>query len=413
MATQLFIVPSALLRSIIDRLPLAVQCFCDFFAGFPPFALGRIYPTLTRSLIPKPRLLAQPQRRPKLPLAGKKIVITGANSGIGLAIAHYLAPLGATLYLLCRRPAKGYEAANAILEKNPGASVYVLKFDASSMKGVQEFLKMWEGTGKVDVLYLNAGMGERPIVKDADGQPKKQMMSEDGFELMYQTNFLSGFVLVHELEKADALAPDARVVLTTSFAHYLGSVPSKFSLEKVSGKVEQGFHTNSRRKDMESAYYRQTKLMQAAFARALQQRWDKEARESANDAGADSQIQRKLVHSFHPGWVGTPFLDKIVSANQGVPTLLQDFLYWTVITFASYLSISPEEAACTAVYLGVAGKDGLEFKEGSSNREIADWNTQIAHLRDGGAYWDRAIRRISPVSAKTLRIPLEHVHSLR
>jgi len=83
---------------------------------------------------------------PFVNLDGKVAIVTGANSGIGFAIAEALAKRNATVYLACRNTSKGQEAATQIIDAcGEGSSkrVHVLELDTSSMASVRNFAERW------------------------------------------------------------------------------------------------------------------------------------------------------------------------------------------------------------------------------------------------------------------------------
>ena len=91
-------------------------------------------------------------------LQGKVCAVTGANSGIGQEIALGLARLGASVLLLCRRPAEGERVRQFILARQPGSSVSVVTCDLGNFGSIRraaaEILAAWP---RLDVLVHNAG----------------------------------------------------------------------------------------------------------------------------------------------------------------------------------------------------------------------------------------------------------------
>src|SRR3954469_2171346 len=99
----------------------------------------------------------------KLPsLDGRTAIVTGANSGIGLAAARQLARAGARVVLAVRDTAKGERAAESV----PGATD-VRKLDLADLASVREFADAWEGD--LDVLINNAGVMAIPENRTKDG----------------------------------------------------------------------------------------------------------------------------------------------------------------------------------------------------------------------------------------------------
>jgi NAD(P)-dependent dehydrogenase (short-subunit alcohol dehydrogenase family) len=136
-------------------------------------------------------------------LTGKTIVITGANSGIGLEAAKTLAAKGATVTLAVRSAAKGRAAAQEI-----GHGAEVRSLDLASLDSVRAFAADW-GDVPIDILINNAGVMFTPDVR-----------TQDGFELQIGTNHLGHFALTN------LLLPNVtgRVVTIASLAHRAGHV---------------------------------------------------------------------------------------------------------------------------------------------------------------------------------------------
>lgn len=133
----------------------------------------------------------------RLPRAeGKTFLVTGANAGIGYHVAEQLAGTGATVVLGSRSAEKADVAMASIRSVVPGARVRHLQLDLAdldSLKAVPDELD------SLDAVVCNGGV----MIDDA--------------ELMYATNHLGHFVLVHWLMPLLAAAPEGRVVTTGSF----------------------------------------------------------------------------------------------------------------------------------------------------------------------------------------------------
>ncbi len=127
---------------------------------------------------------------------GRRFVVTGANSGVGLETARALATAGARVILACRNAARGAEAARSI-----AGDVEVEPLDLCDLSSVRAFA---EAVGVVDVLINNAGIMGVPFSRSADG-----------IELQFATNHLGHFALTNLLL---ARLTD-RVVVVSSIAH--------------------------------------------------------------------------------------------------------------------------------------------------------------------------------------------------
>lgn len=172
------------------------------------------------------------------PFVGRTVIVTGANSGLGLVTARELARVGAHVVLAVRNTAKGDEAAAGIT-----GDVEVRKLDLQDLASVHEFA---DGIAAVDVLVNNAGIMAVPYA-----------VTKDGFESQIGTNHLGHFALTN------LLLPKItnRVVTVSSGLHQLG----KIDLRDLNWK--------SRRYSPWPAYG-QSKLANLLFTGELQRRLD-------------------------------------------------------------------------------------------------------------------------------------------
>jgi NAD(P)-dependent dehydrogenase (short-subunit alcohol dehydrogenase family) len=200
-------------------------------------------------------------------LAGKTIVITGANSGIGYEAAVQFARKRAAVVLACRSVDKGRAAADQIEARTPGAAVEVLELDLASLASVRAFAERFRGAHReLHVLVNNAGVMALPYRRTADG-----------FEMQFGTNHLGHFALTGLLLDS-LLATGGRVVTVSSGAHRIGDIRfDDLQWEHGYGKWRA---------------YGQSKLANLLFAFELQRR--------ADEAG------KKLVSvACHPGYAAT------------------------------------------------------------------------------------------------------------
>jgi len=150
--------------------------------------------------------------------AGLRVLITGANSGIGYYAALELARKGARVLLGCRDRAKGESALARIRAEVPNAAAEAVLLDLASLASVREFAAAEVGRGApLDLLINNAGVMA----------PKKRLETADGFELQFGTNVLGHFALTALLwpallRAAEAGAERPRVVTLASIAHKRG-----------------------------------------------------------------------------------------------------------------------------------------------------------------------------------------------
>ncbi|HUY64087.1 MAG TPA: SDR family oxidoreductase [Acidimicrobiales bacterium] len=142
-------------------------------------------------------------------MQGKTVVVTGANSGIGLETAVALAKAGARVLITARDDARGERALADIRQRSGSGAVELVLFDlgdlASVRKGAEEILARCE---RLDVLVNNAGV----VLTD-------RRLSPDGLESTFAVNHLGPFLLTELLlDRLKASAP-ARIVNVASTAH--------------------------------------------------------------------------------------------------------------------------------------------------------------------------------------------------
>jgi NAD(P)-dependent dehydrogenase (short-subunit alcohol dehydrogenase family) len=148
----------------------------------------------------------QPSQLPDL--SGRTVIVTGANSGIGLHATKHLAAHGARVIMACRNLDAG-KAAAASLGKGDLTSVAHL--DLASSASVRDFADAWDGP--LDLLINNAGVMA----------PPKLAYTVDGFERQFGTNHLGHFVLTGLLMPALIASGRGRVVTVSSIAHHGGT----------------------------------------------------------------------------------------------------------------------------------------------------------------------------------------------
>jgi len=142
---------------------------------------------------------------------GRRVVVTGANSGLGLVAARELARKGASVVLACRNQEKGAAALAGVRAAAPGADVALAALDLSSLESVQTFAAGHDGP--LDLLVANAGVMAPPRRETADG-----------FELQLGTNHLGHFALTGLLLGALQAGDAPRVVTLSSSAHRMGRI---------------------------------------------------------------------------------------------------------------------------------------------------------------------------------------------
>ncbi|HVH65162.1 MAG TPA: SDR family oxidoreductase [Candidatus Acidoferrum sp.] len=240
---------------------------------------------------------------------GKRVLITGATSGIGQAAAVELARRGAALTLIARNPARAEQTARRIKTGSAQTSVDVLIADLSSQASVRQLVNQaLDKYPTIQVLINNAGAINR-----------RRQLSVDGIELTWAVNHLAPFLLTTLLlERLKASAP-ARIITTSSGAHKGARLPvDDLNAERSWGGM--GF-----------TRYGQTKLANILFTVELARRLE--------GTGV-------TANAFHPGFVATGF-----NMNNGP-------LMRIGMAFARPFGRSAEKGAETLVWLADSEEAG-------------------------------------------------------
>jgi NAD(P)-dependent dehydrogenase (short-subunit alcohol dehydrogenase family) len=144
---------------------------------------------------------------------GKRFLITGANSGLGLETARMLAQHGGDVILACRNPQRGEEAVEIVRATAKG-QVELVSFDLASLASVEvcaaDLTKRFD---RLDGVFANAGLMAIPEGKTVDG-----------FEMTFGTNHLGHFALVGRLFPLLLATPNARVITTSSSLEARGTL---------------------------------------------------------------------------------------------------------------------------------------------------------------------------------------------
>ena len=181
-------------------------------------------------------------------LSGKRAIVTGGSSGIGVETARALAGAGAEVTLAVRDTEAGERTAAEIVGTNPEAAVRVGRLDLADRTSVAHFAGDW--TGPLHVLVNNAGVMALPDLR----------VTPDGWELQFATNHLGHFALARDLRDALAAAGKARIVSLSSRGHLRSPV------------VFDDINFSSRPYDRWEAYG-QSKTANVLFAVEATRRW--------------------------------------------------------------------------------------------------------------------------------------------
>jgi NAD(P)-dependent dehydrogenase (short-subunit alcohol dehydrogenase family) len=140
-------------------------------------------------------------------LSGKRAIVTGASSGIGVETARALADAGAAVTLAVRNTEAGERVAAEIRDSTGNSAVTVGALDLSDLTSARAFAAAW--SGPLDILVNNAGVMAI----------QELTISASGHEMQFATNHLGHFALALGLHDALAAADSARIVAVSSGGH--------------------------------------------------------------------------------------------------------------------------------------------------------------------------------------------------
>ncbi|KAI8487690.1 retinol dehydrogenase 14-like [Branchiostoma floridae x Branchiostoma belcheri] len=268
-------------------------------------------------------------------MAGKTVLITGANSGIGKATAMELARRRARVIMACRDVQKGQQAVADIRKHTSDGDLVVKQLDLGSLASVRQFSEeILREESQLDVLINNAGVFQTPF-----------LTTEDGFELQFGVNHLGHFLLTSLLLDLLKRSAPSRVVVLSSQLYRRG----KIDFHNLNGEIYYD----------RSAGYANSKLANNLFTHELARRLD--------GTGV-------TVNSVSPGMVWTN-LGRHVSHP-----------LWKKVLFAPlamFLVGTPWEGAQTVLYAAIA--EELEGVTGRYFRQCQESSLDQVATDDGVA----------------------------
>ena len=202
-------------------------------------------------------------------LQGKRMLVTGATGGLGLATARALAERGATVLVNSRSPARAQSACDALQQELPAARIEPAAFDISSLAAVRDWAASQAET-QLDVLIHNAGV-----------LPAQRTTTAEGLEQTVATNLVGPFALSWALRPALARSPDPRIIWVSSG----GMLTQKLDVDATFDPPGPF--------DGVVAYAR-TKRAEAVLTELLQARMG----------------PRVALSCMHPGWADTPGVER-------------------------------------------------------------------------------------------------------
>lgn len=245
-----------------------------------------------------------------LDLTGRRILITGCNSGIGFESLKTLGARGATLYAAARTTDKAAEAARLA-----GVAATPIALELDDPASVRAAIATLRAEPPLDVLLLNAGIM---------ALPEPELVH--GLERQLFTNHIGHFQLATGL--LDRLTPTARVVVVSSSAH-------RFS---VKGGIDFD-NLDASRGYSSFRFYGQSKLANVLFSRELARRF----------AGTE-----RRAFAVHPGVIRTNLGRHMNPVLRGIMTPLQPLFMKSAQQGAAtqcWAAVHPDAAAHNGAYL--------------------------------------------------------------
>jgi NAD(P)-dependent dehydrogenase (short-subunit alcohol dehydrogenase family) len=259
-------------------------------------------------------------------LDGKLAIVTGANSGMGMATVEALADEGAKVVMLCRSEKRGKDALAKLLEKNE-RQLELMLCDLGDFDSIRSFAaKVKEKYKKIDILVNNAGF----IALD-------RQVTKEGLEMQFGINHIGHFLLTTEL--AELMGEGSRIVNVASGAHKVG----KIHFDDIN--LTKGFNVVKA--------YSQSKLANVLFTRELAGR--------LRDKGI-------TVNCCHPGAVATNMgVNRETGFGKTITRMLRPFFQ------------TPAQGARTAIFLAtdesvkdISGEYFYKCKPAKSSKRSKD-----------------------------------------
>lgn len=279
-------------------------------------------------------------------LAGKTVLIDGASSGLGFAVAVQLAGRGARVIMACRSgiPGKGED----VKRRTGNQDIEMVEVDYADTVSIQEFIStIKEKYSPLDIVISNAAM-----------VPSQSRKTPQGIEEMFMVNYLSKFIMINGLLKEDCLRKDGkegpRIVFVSSESH---RNPEAFDWDSFGVYKSYGM-----KKTVE--YYGYYKLLLTTFAYELSRRLQANGRRPVS------------VFSLCPGPVNSGIAREAPAVFQPLMKLI----------FAIFFA-SPRKAAEPVIYLAVTkdleGKP-FDYLFKMSRKEIDE---KASDEENGGKLW--------------------------
>ena len=266
--------------------------------------------------------------------AGKRVLITGGNTGIGYEAALSLASMGDDVVIACRDEAKAKTAVAKIQSSTRGANVSYVLLDLADLRSVKAASSQLLDQAPFDVVLNNAGIMA----------PPNRLASAQGEELQLAVNHLGHFALTMALlPSLKAKSSPTRIINVASTAHLFGAInfDDLQSTKRYSAWADYG----------------RSKLANVLFSYELDRML------------AGSKI---TVNCLHPGVVATELFSRYIVPSFGI-------LEGPVQALSSVFLKSPAQGASTSIFLasdpsveGISGKYWVDSKAQASSKASYD-----------------------------------------
>jgi NAD(P)-dependent dehydrogenase (short-subunit alcohol dehydrogenase family) len=257
-------------------------------------------------------------------LGGKRAIVTGGASGIGIETARALAGASAAVTLAVRRTDEGERVAEEIRSSTGNDEVSVAPLELIDRASIDSFVAGWDGP--LDILVNNAGVMAI----------QELTLTDRGQEMQFATNHLGHFTLALGLHDALSAAGDARIVSVSSSGHLRS--PVIFDDLNFSFREYTPFDA-----------YGQSKTANVLFAVEATRRW------------ADDGIR---ANALMPGGIATPLQRHVIEADPDYMTKANERF-----ERAGKKLKTPEQGAATSVLLAAS-----PLVEGIGGRYFEDCN---------------------------------------